>query len=91
MMNWVYQQTEAQLWTTGHYDYDGKWISEGDHCSKEKAAQRTHYLNGGLDNDLLEACEFAASVLRAQLTLTPDARIAMRKLDEAIARARGKT
>ena len=42
----VYKETEPGLWTVGHYD-NGKWIPESDHDSKESAADRVHFLNGG--------------------------------------------
>lgn len=35
------------LYTVGHYDPSGKWISESDHTTPEAAAARVHYLNGG--------------------------------------------
>jgi hypothetical protein len=52
---YVYIQTEfpgkdgatAPLYTVGHYDPDGKWISESDHALREGAAARVAYLNGG--------------------------------------------
>lgn len=43
----VYINTEEHLWTVGHYDPNGKFIPESDHCSQEGAASRVHYLNGG--------------------------------------------
>jgi hypothetical protein len=51
---YVYIQTEftgqggatAPLWTVGHYDPEGKWLSESDHDSREAAASRVAYLNG---------------------------------------------
>lgn len=44
---WVYIQTEPNLWTVGFYAPDGEWHPESDYVSKEKAAERVHYLNGG--------------------------------------------
>jgi hypothetical protein len=44
---WVYLRSEPQLWTVGFYRPDGKWESESDHGSKDEAAERVHYLNGG--------------------------------------------
>lgn len=36
------------LYTVGFYrPDDGKWEPESDHASREAAAQRVHYLNGG--------------------------------------------
>lgn len=46
-MPYVYVQSEPTLWTVGHYDPQGKWVSESDHASPEAAATRVHYLNGG--------------------------------------------
>lgn len=45
---YVYIRTESQLWTVGFYKPDGKWESESDHSSDQEAADRVHYLNGGL-------------------------------------------
>lgn len=46
-MMYVYKQTEPGLYTVGYYDPTGKWISESDWDSKEEAANRVHWLNGG--------------------------------------------
>ena len=40
-------QITQPLYTVGHYDPDGKWITESDHSTTEAAAARVHYLNGG--------------------------------------------
>ena len=45
-MNYVYKQTEPGLWTVGHYE-DDTWLPESDHGSKDEAADRVHWLNGG--------------------------------------------
>lgn len=47
MGKWVYQQTEPGLWTVGFYTPEGKWQTDSDHGSRESAAERVHYLNGG--------------------------------------------
>jgi hypothetical protein len=47
MATWVYQQTEPGLWTVGYYSPDGCWYTDSDHNSREEAAERVHYLNGG--------------------------------------------
>ena len=51
MGNYVYieseHNSEGSLYTVGFYDPSGKWIPESDHDSREKAAERVHYLNGG--------------------------------------------
>lgn len=47
MTCWVYLQSEQQVWTTGFYDPDGKWQGDEDFSSREDAATRVNYLNGG--------------------------------------------
>ena len=44
---YVYKLSEPGLWTVGFYDLSGKWHPGSDHSSKEEAAKRVHYLNGG--------------------------------------------
>ena len=44
---WVYIRTDSQLFTVGHHDPNGKWHTDSDHTTKEEAADRVHYLNGG--------------------------------------------
>jgi len=44
---YVYIQSEPGLWTVGFYDPSGQWIPESDHTSREEAAERVRYLNGG--------------------------------------------
>ena len=46
-MSYVYWQSEPGLWTVGYYSPDGERHPESDHSSKEDAAARVHYLNGG--------------------------------------------
>lgn len=45
---WVYLQSEPRLFTVGYYDPKGAWHPDGDYCNQAEAAQRVHYLNGGL-------------------------------------------
>lgn len=47
MTCWVYLQSEQQVWTTGFYDPDGQWQGDEDFSSREDAATRVNYLNGG--------------------------------------------
>jgi len=47
---YVYIRSEPNLWTVGFYAPDGKWNSESDYSSREEAAKRVHYLNGGDEN-----------------------------------------
>ena len=46
-MSYVYIRSEPQLWTVGFYTPDGAWETESNHDSKEEAAERVHWLNGG--------------------------------------------
>lgn len=38
---------EHNLYTVGFYTPDGKWEPESDHSTREEAAKRVAYLNGG--------------------------------------------
>jgi hypothetical protein len=42
------EQVQRELWTVGFYKPDGSFEAESDHSSKEEAASRVHYLNGGI-------------------------------------------
>lgn len=44
---YVYIESEQGLYTVGFYTPGGNWKSESDHDTKESAAKRVHYLNGG--------------------------------------------
>lgn len=48
---WVYLETEHGVFTTGHYDGHGSFIGDKDFGSREMAALRCNYLNGGNLND----------------------------------------
>jgi hypothetical protein len=48
---YIYIKSEQYLWTVGFYNPKGEWIPESDHDSKESAAKRVHYLNGGKENE----------------------------------------
>lgn len=43
---YVYQQSESNLWTVGHYAGE-EWIPESDHDSESDARNRVVTLNGG--------------------------------------------
>ena len=47
MCKWVYIRSESHLWTVGFFDPNGKWHTDNDWTSREDAAKRVHYLNGG--------------------------------------------
>jgi hypothetical protein len=48
---WVYICSERSschsLYTVGFYNPKGEWQAESDYGTKEEAAARVHYLNGG--------------------------------------------
>lgn len=44
---WIYIESETGLWTVGFYDPNGLFHADSDHTSRESAAERVHYLNGG--------------------------------------------
>ncbi len=46
-MSFLYVQSEPGLYTVGHYNPAGGWISESDFRLKHEAAARCSYLNGG--------------------------------------------
>lgn len=44
---YVYIRSEANLYTVGFFTPDGEWIAESDWDSRDGAALRVHWLNGG--------------------------------------------
>lgn len=46
-MSYVYQEFEPGLFTVGFYDPSGEFVPESDHPTRDAAAERAHYLNGG--------------------------------------------
>lgn len=44
---WVYESFEKGLYTVGYYKPNGEWIPDSDHDTREAAAARCHFLNGG--------------------------------------------
>lgn len=48
---WVYlhseHSAEHDLFTVGFYDPSGRWQADSDHASREEAAKRCAWLNGG--------------------------------------------
>ena len=50
---WVYIRTEFspyELYTVGFYSPNGEWRTDSDHGTREDAARRVHYLNGGKES-----------------------------------------
>ncbi len=71
---YTYKRTEFspfELYTVGTHD-SGKWESESDHNTKEEAAKRVHYLNGGTNIQLLKALKEILQILRAGITNKKD-------------------
>ena len=48
---YVYRSFEPGLWTVGFYAPNGEWYPDSDYESRESAANRVHYLNGGTTPD----------------------------------------
>ena len=48
---YVYKETEKGLFTVGYYNPRELWCPESDHDSKEQAAKRVSFLNGGSNKD----------------------------------------
>jgi len=46
-MTYGYKQTEPGLYTVGFYSPGGEWHPDSDHGSKQAAADRVAFLNGG--------------------------------------------
>lgn len=46
-MAWLYRKNERDMWTVGFYTPKGEWETESDHLTREAAAERVNYLNGG--------------------------------------------
>lgn len=44
---YVYVRSEANLWTVGFFTPTGEWIAESDWDSRDGAALRVNWLNGG--------------------------------------------
>lgn len=44
---YIYIKSEENLYTVGFYDTRGDWHPESDWDTKEEAANRVHFLNGG--------------------------------------------
>lgn len=66
---WVYIRSEPSLWTVGFYgpDADGaKWHSDSDHESREAAAERVHWLNGGELREWIRSVEATLEQLTSE-------------------------
>ena len=45
---YVYIRSEPGVWTVGFYKPNGDFITESDYSSREEAAERVAWLNGGV-------------------------------------------
>lgn len=77
-MSYVYITSEsyphADLFTVGFYKPDGAWEPESDHKSRESAAGRVAYLNGGGEpDDLVETGPTAREMADRRAALVEDA------------------
>jgi hypothetical protein len=43
---------DDRAWAVGFYNPRGDWQTESTHTSKERAAERVHWLNGGADKTM---------------------------------------
>ena len=58
--NWVYLQAEPRLFTVGFFDPAGNWQPDSDHPSRDHAASRCNFLNGGWKVDVaMKVCQTA--------------------------------
>jgi hypothetical protein len=71
-MSYVYVRSESQLYTVGFYNPNGKWEPESDHTTIVAAAKRVHFLNGGVDLDLLELRSLIVAAAKRRLTIRFD-------------------
>ena len=63
-MNYVYINSEKGLWTVGFYDPEGKWRPESDHDIVLNAIKKTHYLNGGNDNQSSVSIQMIENIVK---------------------------
>lgn len=91
-MNYVYRQSEPGLWTVGFYDPNSKWQPESDWDSREDAAKRVHYLNGGIDPSVAnkERREMAQDLIDILLVLDDNVEEARSMLNYLIGQLRVK-
>lgn len=44
---WIYRETESGLFTVGYFAPDRSWNTDSDWGSRDEAARRVNFLNGG--------------------------------------------
>ena len=62
---YCYRTDQGGICIVGFYEPGGKWVAESDHTEIRSAAARVHYLNGGVDAELIgqvvqRVCELLA-------------------------------
>ena len=60
--DWRENGKRHTLYTVGHYKSDGKFEPESDHSNKDEAAERVHWLNGGIPSYELNQLSQAAAI-----------------------------
>lgn len=50
---YCYRTDQGEICIVGFYEPGGRWIPESDHTEIRSAAARVHYLNGGVDAELI--------------------------------------
>ena len=73
-MSYVYQSVMGEpqpTWTVGFHRPDGAWITDSDHVSREAAATRCHWLNGG--NSTVATSELLEAIIETGgMAITPE-------------------
>ena len=49
---YIYEKTGQKVFVVGYYDPKGKFVTETVHMERHNAAERVHYLNGGIEPDV---------------------------------------
>lgn len=44
---WVYKQLDYEQWAVGYWSPEKEWFQDAIYSTKEEAAERVHWLNGG--------------------------------------------
>lgn len=66
-MSYVYIRPRGEnLYTVGFFEPDGTWHSESDHSTRDEAAARVNYLNGGPSRDVVQALDAISAVIEGR-------------------------
>lgn len=90
MAKWLYKQTEPGLFTVGYYAPDDSWNPESDHDSRDGAAARVHYLNGGQTIKEAAAPEMYKALVDLVSRITSGAPFSVEKAQASLAMAEGR-